>query len=143
MATQGFPAAGIIADHVIAFTGDPANPGTPASLLPPGRAAADDSVPVVLSTEDKASLDGVSPDSLPVSGSATSAAVLFTQDCVGYESISVQVTSAGSSCTITYETSDDNSTWVSSAGLVSSQVGASVPAVSHSSGCRRSAKGPR
>lgn len=60
----------------------------------------------------------VGPDSLAIpSTSVTSAATIFTQDMTGYESISVQVTSAGSGCTITYETSDDNTNWVSTNGL--------------------------
>lgn len=49
--------------------------------------------------------------------SQTSAATLFTQDMTGYGSISVQVTSAGSSCTITYEASDDNTTWYAAQGI--------------------------
>ncbi|MER8754069.1 hypothetical protein NKH69_00095 [Mesorhizobium sp. M0976] len=61
-------------------------------------------------------------DGLAVSGSATSAATLFTVDMLGYESITVQVTSAGSS-TITYETSDDNTNWVATAGLSSASLG--------------------
>ncbi|MER8925774.1 hypothetical protein [Mesorhizobium sp. M0859] len=66
-------------------------------------------------------------DGFAVSGTATSAAVLFTQDMLGYESITVQVTSAGSS-TITYETSDDNTNWVSTAGLNVAAVGTSLSA---------------
>ena len=56
-------------------------------------------------------------DGLSVSGTATSAAVLFTTSMLNYESITVQVTSAGTSCTITYETSDDNTNWYPCAGL--------------------------
>jgi hypothetical protein len=56
-------------------------------------------------------------DSLAVSGSATSAAVLFTQDMTGFNSISVQTTSAGAGCTITYEGSDDNVNWNSAFGV--------------------------
>ncbi|MER8959294.1 hypothetical protein [Mesorhizobium sp. M0701] len=67
-------------------------------------------------------------DGLAVSGTATSAAVLFTQDMLGYESITVQVTSAGSS-TIAYETSDDNTNWLSTAGLSSSSVGNVAPQI--------------
>ena len=52
-----------------------------------------------------------------ITGSATSAAVLFTQDTTGYNSISVQVTNPGTTCTITYEGSNDNSTWFSIMGL--------------------------
>ena len=57
------------------------------------------------------------PDGLAVSGTATSAEVLFTTSMLNYESITVQVTSAGTGCTISYETSCDNVTWVSSAGV--------------------------
>ena len=62
-------------------------------------------------------------DGLAVSGTATSAAVLFTTSMLNYESITVQVTSAGTSCTITYETSDDNSNWVVCAGLTVTNAG--------------------
>ena len=63
-------------------------------------------------------------DGLAVSGTATSAAVLFTTSMLNYESITVQVTSAGTSCTITYETSDDGvSNWVSASGLVANNTG--------------------
>ncbi|WP_438979615.1 hypothetical protein [Polynucleobacter sp.] len=62
-------------------------------------------------------------DGLSVSGTATSAAVLFTTSMLNYESITVQVTSAGTSCTVTYETSDDNVSWVACAGLSVANVG--------------------
>ena len=62
-------------------------------------------------------------DGLTVSGTVTSAAVLFTTSMLNYESITVQVTSAGTSCTITYETSDDNVSWVACAGLSVVNVG--------------------
>jgi hypothetical protein len=65
-------------------------------------------------------------DGLAVSGTATSAAVLFTTSMLNYESITVQVTSAGTSCTITYETSDDEVTWQSVSGLTVSNNGASA-----------------
>ena len=63
------------------------------------------------------------PDGLSVSGTATSAAVLFTTSMLNYESITVQVTSAGTLCVVTYETSDDNSTWISTSGLSFTNVG--------------------
>ena len=62
-------------------------------------------------------------DGLAVSGTATSAAVLFTTSMLNYESITVQVTSAGTGCTITYETSDDNLNWVSTSGLTTNSIG--------------------
>ena len=54
------------------------------------------------------------------------ATVLFTTSMLNYESITVQVTSAGSSCSITYETSDDSTTWVNSAGLNAASIGTSA-----------------
>lgn len=51
------------------------------------------------------------PVSANSSGTATSAIVLFTLDTSGYNGISIQVTSPGTTCTITYEQSNDNSTW--------------------------------
>ena len=64
-------------------------------------------------------------DGLSVSGTATSAAVLFTTSMLNYESITVQVTSAGTSCVIVYEASEDGVTWQSVTGLTVSNVGAS------------------
>ena len=63
------------------------------------------------------------PDGLTVSGTATSAAVLFTMSMLNYESITVQVTSAGTGCTITYETSDDSVVWLACSGLNASNTG--------------------
>ena len=51
--------------------------------------------------------------------------VLFTTSMLNYESITVQVTSAGSSCVITYETSDDNSNWIACSGLSFTNLGGS------------------
>ena len=51
--------------------------------------------------------------------------VLFTTSMLNYESITVQVTSAGTLCTITYETSDDNSNWISTSGLSFTNTGSS------------------
>lgn len=65
------------------------------------------------------------PDGLTVSGTATSAAVLFTTSMLNYESITVQITSAGSSCTVTYEASEDGVNWQTTSGLTTSNVGAS------------------
>ena len=71
-------------------------------------------------------------DGLAVSGTATSAAVLFTTSMLNYESITVQVTSAGTSCTITYETSDDNTNWILISGLSFTNTGSSALATTSS-----------
>ncbi len=47
---------------------------------------------------------------------------------LNYESITVQVTSAGTSCTITYEGSEDGVNWQSTSGLTTSNVGSSANA---------------
>lgn len=58
--------------------------------------------------------------------SVTSATTLFTvADTSGYGSISVQVTSAGSA-TITYETSEDATTWIATAGYNPASTGTSA-----------------
>lgn len=65
------------------------------------------------STSDTVRVPMDARDEFAVSGSQSAAAVLFTQDMLGYNSISVQTISAGTTCTITYETSDDNTNWLS------------------------------
>jgi len=65
-------------------------------------------------------------DGLAVSGTATSAAVLFTTSMLNYESITVQVTSAGTSCLITYEASEDGLNWQLTSGVLTSNVGSTA-----------------
>lgn len=48
--------------------------------------------------------------------SVTSAATLFSIAVDGYDRISVQITDAGTTCTVSYEVSNNNSTWVAVAG---------------------------
>ena len=69
-------------------------------------------------------------DGLSVSGTATSAAVLFTTSMLNYESITVQVTNAGTSCTVVYEQSEDQTTWYSVAGISVTNYGSTAPRVS-------------
>ena len=57
-------------------------------------------------------------DSEVFTASASSASVLFTVDMTNWRSVLLQVTSAGSSCTITYECGNDQSGWVPVSGLV-------------------------
>lgn len=60
--------------------------------------------------------------------SVTSAATLFTVvDTSGYGTISLQVTSAGSSCTITYEVSEDGTTWSAVVGYLPNAAGGAPP----------------
>ena len=58
--------------------------------------------------------------------------VLFTTSMLNYESITVQVTSAGTSCIITYEASEDGVNWQSTSGLTTSNVGSSANATTTS-----------
>src|SRR5574337_258887 len=62
-----------------------------------------------------ASEQGVS-DGYSVAGSVTSAISVFSVDTMGFKRIAVQVTSAGTTCTITYEASANNVNWVGVSG---------------------------
>jgi len=66
-------------------------------------------------------------DGLAISGTATSAAVLFTANMTGYESLTLQITSAGTSCTVTYEQSEDQTIWYSVSGISVTNSGSSAP----------------
>ena len=66
-------------------------------------------------------------DGLTVSGTATSAAVLFTTSMLNYESITIQVTSAGINCVVTYEQSEDQTIWYTVSGVSVSNSGGSAP----------------
>jgi len=57
-------------------------------------------------------------DSEVFTASADSASVLFTVDMTNWRSVLLQVTSAGTGCTITYECSNDQSAWVSCTGII-------------------------
>lgn len=70
------------------------------------------------------------PDDFAVSGSVTSAGTLFTQDMLGYNSVTVEITANASANTITFETSDDNTNWSSVSGLISASIGTSLTTVS-------------
>lgn len=59
-------------------------------------------------------------DGYTVTGSVTSATNLFSVDTQGYKRIAVNVSSAGTTCTVTYEASADNVNWVSVAGYAPS-----------------------
>lgn len=61
------------------------------------------------------------------SGSATSAATLYSASVIGFSSVSLQVTSAGTGCTITYEFSDDNTYWIACAGMSKASTGNTLP----------------
>lgn len=57
-------------------------------------------------------------DSAAIDATATSATTLFTVDMSSWRSCMVQVLNAGTSCTITYEGSNDQSTWTPVVGLL-------------------------
>ena len=69
-----------------------------------GAAATGGRLPVVLA------------DGNIISGSVSAAGDIINIDATGYESVCVQVTSAGTTCTISYEASNDGTTWYSVAG---------------------------
>lgn len=78
-------------------------------------------LPAALGTTTPAnSLAVTETDTGAGTGSVTSATTLFSVDMTGYESISVQMTSVGSGNTIIFETSDDNTTWYPTPGIMNS-----------------------
>ena len=84
------------------------------------RALLTDSIGQMMTTEQ---------DSAVFTASATSASVLFTVDMTNWRSVLLQVTSAGSGCTIAFECSNDQLTWVSASAL-NSAIGTTLnPAV--------------
>jgi len=70
-----------------------------------------------LLTDATGKLTTVTPDCLDVSGSVSSADVLFTVDMLNYQSITVHLISAGSGCTITWECSANQIDWLATAGV--------------------------
>ena len=74
------------------------------------RSLLTDSIGQMMSTEQ---------DSAVFTASVSSASVLFTVDMTNWRSVLLQITSAGSSCTITYECGNDQIGWVPVSGLVS------------------------
>ena len=72
-------------------------------------------------------------DSEVFTASVSSASVLFTVDMTNWRSVLLQVTSAGTGCTITYECSNDQVTWNSTAS-VNATIGASSNPSSSTSG---------
>ncbi len=62
-------------------------------------------------------------DTLTFASSLTSTGTFFTQDMTNYNSVTIQVTSAGTSCTITNEWSNDNITYLTASGNTTSATG--------------------
>ena len=71
-----------------------------------------------LLTDSTGQLMATEQDSAVFTASADSASVLFTVDMTNWRSVLLQVTSAGTGCTITYECSNDQSAWVSCTGII-------------------------
>ena len=90
-----------------------------------GGSAVSSSNPLPVAQPDGLSVSGTVIGTLANQATSGIPTVLFTTSMLNYESITVQVTSAGTNCVITYETSDDNSNWVNSAGLNAASVGTS------------------
>jgi hypothetical protein len=74
------------------------------------------------------SLKTVYPDFTIPSASVSSAAIIFSQDCAGWDAIGVQVTSIGSGNTLTFEVSNDNTNWTPASGYNANSTGFSPPA---------------
>lgn len=96
--------------------------------------AADTLVEIAQANEENAlnPVQVVDMDGLSVLGSATATGVLFTVDTTGFTSIAVHVTSPGTSSTITYEQSNDGTTWLNAIGLNVTSSNASGSSASNS-----------
>lgn len=103
---------------------DPNTQGAFAAVVVPG--SGQNSTAKALQTT---AIDTLTPVGGP-SFSATSAAVLFSLDTTGYDTIHIQVMAAGTGCTIVYEGSNDNINWITESG---STTNGSVPSAATSS----------
>lgn len=75
---------------------------------------------------DAARLPVSLPDGVQTTGSVSSAATIFTLDMLNYGGLSLQITNAGSGCTVSFECSDDQAAWLGAYGLDSSHLGSTV-----------------
>ena len=94
-----------------------------------GGTAVSSSNPLPVAQTDGLSVSGTVIGTLAEQATSGIPTVLFTTSMLNYESITVQVTSAGTGCTITYEASEDGVTWQATSGLTVSNIGASVNTV--------------
>lgn len=69
-------------------------------------------------------------DSAVINASVSAASVLFTVDMANWRSVLLQVTNAGSSCTVTYECSNDQLTWNPVVGQLVNANSATTPSSS-------------
>jgi hypothetical protein len=69
-------------------------------------------------------------DSAVFTASVSAASVLFTVDMTNWRSVLLQITSAGSSCTVIYECSNDQVTWIPVVGQLVSANSATTPSSS-------------
>ncbi len=88
-----------------------------------GGSAVSSSNPLPVAQTDGLSVSGTVTGTEAYQATSGIPTVLFTTSMLNYESITVQVTSAGTNCYITYETSNDNVSWFSCAGLSVVNVG--------------------
>ncbi len=91
-----------------------------------GGTAVSSSNPLPVAQTDGLTVSGTVTGILAHQATSGIPTVLFTTSMLNYESITVQVTSAGTSCTITYEASEDEVTWQSTSGLTTSNIGVSA-----------------
>jgi len=97
-----------------------------------GGSAVSSSNPLPVAQTDGLTVSGTVIGTAANQATSGIATVLFTTSMLNYESITVQVTSAGTSCVVTYETSDDNSNWISTSGLSFTNTGNSALATTSS-----------
>ena len=90
-----------------------------------GGTAVSSSNPLPVAQTDGLSVSGTVTGTTANDATSGIPTVLFITSMLNYESITVQVTSAGSGCTVTYEASEDGVNWQPTSGLTTSNVGVS------------------
>jgi hypothetical protein len=107
--------------QVIKIDGGVSGSSTP---IVAGQNTMANSLPVVLAS-NQTNVPTLPSDAVLISSaSQTALGNLFSQDVTGYNSVSVQVTSAGTA-TISYEVSNDNTTWYAIQGYNTTNAGTS------------------
>ncbi|MFN6460855.1 MAG: hypothetical protein RMZ41_003280 [Nostoc sp. DedVER02] len=105
------------------------------TLFAKGQAVMANSISVAIASNQTA-VPVVVQDGLIVSGSIATLGNLFVQDATGYQSVSIQVTNAGVGCTITFESSNDNTNFSPVVGIDPSNANTNALSTTNALGTR-------
>lgn len=97
---------------------------------PNGQASMANSSPVVIASDQSIIPVTSVPESTSVSFTTSTVQAVGTTDATDYNSVSVQIVTQGTSSTVTFQGSNDNTNWVSIPLVLSTAVGSTIPVVS-------------